>query len=330
MKFTLYCFAKVFHLSYSGEPKYRNTLHLYNFFNEEIGCAALAKVVSGQISGDRWIKRMLINPEVCEAIQDELVCYVYRKIIQESTKNLKKEQLLESLLKHSLRIPKETQREIYANRDKQKIIDYINSFTQMAEMQFQSNEHFSQQNQEEHIFHVTAPDFIEENLKKSKIAEIDFMFCKGTEWLRNDHRILLLDELREKNIPCRMIINSDLEVMEEMIKHMGHLDRAYTTAFQSIQNWYQYQKKYPSFRIKISPLPLLHCYYHIKTEHAKNDMIRLHYYIYKNAYARENYAQLFNAASPYYQLYTEEFEYLWELSSDIEEYFLKNNPHKKQ
>lgn len=35
MEFTLYCFAKTFHLSYSGGPKKEDSLHLSNLFNDE-------------------------------------------------------------------------------------------------------------------------------------------------------------------------------------------------------------------------------------------------------------------------------------------------------
>ena len=99
MEFTLYCFAKTFYLPYSGEPKYKNSLHLGNFFNCENGADSFFKLTRGETSGNKWINRISLNLEVCGAIQDEIVQYVYRKVIKQSTGTLKKEQLLEILLR---------------------------------------------------------------------------------------------------------------------------------------------------------------------------------------------------------------------------------------
>lgn len=186
-----------------------------------------------------------------------------------------------------------------------------------------------QSNKEENFNYnsVSALEFFKERLSTPSpyiIKRIDMSFFGGSEWLRNDSRLRLMDDLRDINMEeCRIIINNSSEITDIMQKNMGHPDRPYISIIENIRNWYEYQKKYSLFKIKVCPIPLLHCYYHIKAEETKKSVMRLHFYTYKNAYIRENYAQIFNSTSSYYHLYEEEFSYLWEISEDIEKYLSK-------
>ncbi len=146
---------------------------------------------------------------------------------------------------------------------------------------------------------------------------IDFAFHAGAEWLMIDTKLSVISKIIERNIPCRVLIN-DEESVQNVIPHMRTANKAYVGLTQNIKQWKEFQKQYPDFiQVKVSHIPLLHAFYHIKSE--ENSAVRLAYYSYDNATMQKNFAHIFEHESTYYNLYVNEFEYLWEQASDIQD-----------
>ena len=175
---------------------------------------------------------------------------------------------------------------------------------------------------ESHNEFISTNKFFNEFLNDAhKVKSIDFAFHAGSEWL--NEKIKILDRVREKNISCRVLINANSDAIELIMSNMRHQDRNYTLIAENIQKWYAYGLKYSElFSIKVTHLPLLHRYYHLRTEQKTNGIMLLRYYTYNNSDSSQNYTQIFDSNSPYYQLYSKEFEYLWsdEHSIDIAKY----------
>lgn len=358
-QFTLYCFSKTFELPYSGDSSnIKERKHLYNLFATENSASALTKVVSGETSGSNWVYMISINENKCKPIKEEVIKYVYRKIIQKPVNDTSKATLLRELLEHSLILDLDTQRKNYTNRNSPELQQYINSMRNMEETCFQSDEIFLLKNEdnkqqqikdnletqiqleeevkrlkkylergEEYKIASFETDFFNEYLINGnfQLYGIDLAFHTGTEWLLSEDRIKILVRLKENHIPCRVILNDKLG--ESLHKHMRNSNKTYLSTSDMINRWYNYKKEYfTELSIKISPLPLLHNYYHlINKNNPQDSIIRLCYYTYGNHQYIDNYVQTFTPVTPYYHVYTNEFNYLWENSKDIDEYLIENS-----
>ena len=131
-----------------------------------------------------------------------------------------------------------------------------------------------------------------------------------------DTKLSVISKIIEKRIPCRILINNEVSV-ENIIPHMRSANKAYVGLSQNIKQWREFHKQYPDFiQVRVSNIPLLHAFYHTKTEEPS---VRLAYYSYDNATMQKNYAHIFEHSSAYYELYVNEFEYLWERGEEIED-----------
>ena len=97
---------------------------------------------------------------------------------------------------------------------------------------------------------------------------------------------------------------------------MRSANKVYVGIAQNIRQWRNFQSKHPDIiQVRISQIPVLHAFYHTWSPAAP--LIYLSYYSYDNAAMHKNYSQIFDRSSAYYDLYTNEFEYLWENGSLI-------------
>ena len=162
----------------------------------------------------------------------------------------------------------------------------------------------------------TSIEFIDNGIEHDAKG-IDLAFYAGAEWLMIDTKLSIISKIIERNIPCRILINDEKSV-QNVITLMRSADKAYVGLTQNIKQWKEFQKQCHGFiQIKVSHIPLLHAFYHIKSE--ENSSVRLEYYSYDNAITDKNFAQVFEHESTYYNLYVNEFEYLWERASDIQD-----------
>lgn len=146
-------------------------------------------------------------------------------------------------------------------------------------------------------------------------ARIDLAFHAGAEWLMIDTKLAVISKIVEKKIPCRILINNETSV-QNIIPHMRSANKAYVGLTQNIKQWAKFAKQYPDFiQVRVSSIPLLHAFYHTKTGDLSS--VRLAYYSYDNATMQKNYAHIFEHDSAYYDLYVNEFEYLWERGEEI-------------
>ena len=160
----------------------------------------------------------------------------------------------------------------------------------------------------------SSEEFIKAGIEQCA-ERIDLAFHAGAEWLMIDSKLDIIAEIIEKKIPCRILIN-DEESVKNIIPHMRSANKAYVGIAQNIRQWRDFQSKHPDIiQVRISQIPVLHAFYHTWSPAAP--LIYLSYYSYDNATMHKNYSQIFDQSSAYYDLYTNEFEYLWENGSLI-------------
>ena len=149
----------------------------------------------------------------------------------------------------------------------------------------------------------------------SGAARFDLAFHAGAEWLMVDTRLAVISRIIEKRIPCRILVNNEMSV-QSIIPHMRSANKAYVGFTQNIRQWAKFAGQYPDLiRVRVSQIPLLHAFYHAKTDEFSS--VRLAYYSYDNATMQKYYAHIFGQDSAYYDLYVNEFEYLWERGEEI-------------
>ena len=76
---------------------------------------------------------------------------------------------------------------------------------------------------------ISTLDFFNEYLtlsKEDRTTGIDLTFFAGTLWRATDERTAILEELNERHIPCRIIINEGTEVTNTVHKHMKNQNKS--------------------------------------------------------------------------------------------------------
>lgn len=164
-------------------------------------------------------------------------------------------------------------------------------------------------------------DFFNANCTSiSKIESVDFAFLAGSEWLTDIDRIDLLTRLIEHGVHLNVIITEPQQA-EYISCHMRHNDRFYVSFQKNVEIWLMFQLKYPdSVHIKVSRLPLMHNFYAFNRKDASMNSMRVNFYTYNNSYMEKNLTEILHSNSPYYQLFKQEFSYLWSISQDITEF----------
>lgn len=164
-------------------------------------------------------------------------------------------------------------------------------------------------------------DFFNSNCTSiSKIESVDFAFLAGSEWLTDIDRIDLLTRFIEHGVHLNVIITEPQQA-EYISCHMRHNDRFYVSFQKNVEMWLQFQLKYPDFvHIKVSHIPLMHNIYAFNRKDASMNSMRVKFYTYNNSYMEKNLTEILHFNSPYYQLFKQEFSYLWSISRDIAEF----------
>lgn len=143
------------------------------------------------------------------------------------------------------------------------------------------------------------------------IKGIDLAFHSGSTWHESDERLDILQELAEAGIPLRILVN-DPETAELLGKHMRHKLKKYMSFSEAIACWKNFADMYENVTVRVSDIPLLRVHYAFSMENEEESAVRVKYYTYGNSKLDKNYAQNFEPKDAYYQLYKEEFQFLWE------------------
>ena len=171
---------------------------------------------------------------------------------------------------------------------------------------------------------VNTLDFFKNNLHDKShlsVKSIDMAFHAGGAWLRAGNQKDILDEILERKIPTRILINTP-EAAESIAKHMRDEDAIYVTFEQAADRWKRFAEKHSDvLQVRVSSIPLLRVYHNIKfnEDQVNNTYDRMHikYYIFQNMNLDNSYEHELSSFSKYYKLYQNEFEFLWNSSTNI-------------
>lgn len=154
------------------------------------------------------------------------------------------------------------------------------------------------------------------------IESIDFAFQSGALWLTHAARTNQLIELIRHDVHIHVIIAA-YDPSEHISQHMHHSE-SFFAAVQTM--WNIFALKYPAHvKVRVSPTPLMHNYYCFHMDNPSQNIMRLNFYTHHNAYIDKNPTLFYDVSSEFYNLFNDEFSYLWSISKDIGEFIDDNH-----
>jgi len=171
---------------------------------------------------------------------------------------------------------------------------------------------------------INTVEFFNSNLNEKShlsIKNIDMAFHGGAAWLRAGTKKDILDTILKRKIPTRILINTP-EAAESIAKHMRDECALYFPFEQVKKLWSKYTSDYSDIlEVRACPIPLLRVYHNIKfnEDQLRNTYDRMHikYYIYQNMNLENSFEHELSSFSKYYEIYQQEFEFLWNSSSPV-------------
>lgn len=163
-----------------------------------------------------------------------------------------------------------------------------------------------------------------ENVKN--VESVDMAFHGGAEWFTSIEKSDLLHDLVDAGVHIRVLLNPS-EVSEGIARHMRHKRKTYMGFDECITRWKEFVSDHSeSVELRLVDIPLLRRYYSLHMKDPKQDTVNVKYYTYANSRPDKNYQPIFHRGSDYFNLYRDEFEYLWNKETDqlnlsTEEYF---------
>lgn len=179
---------------------------------------------------------------------------------------------------------------------------------------------------------INTEEFFKNNLHNKEhltIKSIDMAFHGGAAWLRAGTKKELLDEMIQRKIKLRILINTP-EAAESIAKHMRD-EMALYFPFEQVRNvWGKYASEFANcMEVRVCPIPLIHVYHNIKFEVKKSkrqkkkvketiyDRMHVKYYVYNNTNLDKSFEHELSSFSKYYEIYQKEFESLWNASEPV-------------
>lgn len=161
-------------------------------------------------------------------------------------------------------------------------------------------------------------DFFNSNLSNiTELESIDIACHAGSEWLTDMRRIDLLNRLIENKVHINVIITEPQQA-EIIASHMRHNECIYVSFSENMKYWMCFQQKHSDFvRVKVSQLPMMHNYYAFNRTNPLQDCMRINFYTYNNPYMGNNIIHILRPHSPQFQLFKQEFSYLWSISEEL-------------
>lgn len=149
--------------------------------------------------------------------------------------------------------------------------------------------------------------------KLCDVSEIDMCFRAGSEWHLNANVVNLLSKILEKGIRLRVIVNQQ-SVVEATACHMRQPLKKYYGYDKTLADWVELEKQYPEkISVHVADVPLMRRFYHIKGQGI--GLAKVSYYTYGNYITDKDYQMIMDSTDQCYELYAEEFEYLWNNAS---------------
>lgn len=146
---------------------------------------------------------------------------------------------------------------------------------------------------------------------------VDMAFHAGSEWRHNSKKLDMLRYLGENKIKLRVILNNS-DAVENVCSHMRQPLKKYTSFEESAANWAEIKSYFPdSIEIRVCPVPLLHRLYIIRNQDGTGS-VNIKYYTYGNYKPDNDFRLSFSSDQYQFNLYTGEFDYLWEKSTPID------------
>lgn len=140
-------------------------------------------------------------------------------------------------------------------------------------------------------------------------ACVDIAFHSGTEWRQTANKVNILNYILEHGIKLRIMANRSNDVYT-MTRSMTQPLKKYRSYDESLSDWYELACLYPeSVELKVPKVPLLHRIYLIRGN--TSGAVNIKYYTYGNYTPDKDVRLVFEEGSPEYELYCEEYKYLW-------------------
>lgn len=168
---------------------------------------------------------------------------------------------------------------------------------------------------EEPVSNLLQTDaFFQEGLKKiASVSGVDMAFHAGAEWQRETEKVDILTDIIDRHLKLRVLVNTG-DVAELVCSHMRQPLKKYVSLDDTAAEWDELSKKFPqNIEVRISDVPLMHRMYIIRGK--DGGAVNVKYYTYGNYRPSDNYHVTFYGTDDAYQLYTKEFDYIWEKAS---------------
>lgn len=161
---------------------------------------------------------------------------------------------------------------------------------------------------------IDTVEFFKASMNKlSNVSEVDMFFRAGSEWHLNSNVVSLLSKLLETGIKLRVIVNEQ-SVVTETSSHMRQPLKKYYGYDKALIDWLELEEKYSHLvSVRVANVPLMRRYYNIKGK--DGGFAKVSYYTYGNYNSDKDYQIVIDSTDKSYELYTEEFEYLWKNAS---------------
>ena len=332
--FTLFCFAKVFNLSYSGGSSW-----LIHFFDQDrFSSESLSKVVYGITDGHKYAARIDMNNQYAvqtlRSVSADRLKYTYLRIMKENPDGKSKEELFSSLLEHALLRDKKTQADVFSKKDSIEVRTFIAELRDMtpvsdtalicSETEISHDENTASVSSDPidsgQVKDADFLRFIEEHIDEVS----SFLICChiSANWLKpSSPRFHLLRSLCERNVRVRVIINTS-EAISEIYPHMVDREafelKMYQTPDQVTETWKTFSASRPSMTVRRLSIPLLHTLTVCEFHSGLQPIMRTTLYAYGNPLLEDHPHLVFSKGDAYFDVLRNEFEYLWDRAEPAE------------
>lgn len=147
-------------------------------------------------------------------------------------------------------------------------------------------------------------------------ACVDMAFHAGNEWRQASNKVDILNHILTHGIKLRILANKSEDVYT-ITRSMAQPLKKYRSYEECLSDWYELAVSYPDIvELRVPKVPLLHRVYLIRGH--KSGAVNVKYYTYGNYTPNKDFRLTFEAGSPEYELYSGEFEYLWNNAEKFE------------
>lgn len=168
--------------------------------------------------------------------------------------------------------------------------------------------------------------FFEKNLPNQphssvKIECVDMAFHGGTARLTPGTSVYdIFNKILNQGIHVRVLINTP-EAVENIAKHMRNSkNKSLYNSFEELQQVWANRVSADKelLEVRACPIPLLHAYHNIKFKNTTEwDRMLINHYVYQSFNPETNFQYELSISSKYYEMYQNEFEFLWNESKPL-------------